>query len=108
MSTGTPGAQIIGGNAALSIGDIVAFTTLQSRLFFPLGQMLGVQVEIQAAFALFDRIFEYLDLPIEIKDRAGAIAFDPARVKGRLAFNDVYFRYPAAPRTEPEHCRCRD
>src|SRR5215213_4647368 len=46
------GVQIIGGSMALTIGDIVAFTTLQSRLFFPLGQMLNVQVEIQVAFAL--------------------------------------------------------
>jgi ATP-binding cassette subfamily B protein len=91
------GTQIIGGNTALSIGDIVAFTTLQSRLFFPLGQMLNVQVEIQGAFALFDRIFEYLDLPVEIADRRGAIAFDPARVQGDLAFQHVYFRYPDAP-----------
>jgi ATP-binding cassette subfamily B protein len=91
------GVQIIGGNAALTIGDIVAFTTLQSRLFFPLGQMLNVQVEIQVAFALFDRIFEYLDLPVEITDREGAIAFDPNRVRGSIAFEHVYFRYPGAP-----------
>ena len=45
-----------------TIGDIVAFTTLQCRLFFPLGQLLNVQVEIQGALALFDRIFEYLEL----------------------------------------------
>jgi ATP-binding cassette subfamily B protein len=90
------GVQIIGGSTVLSIGDIVAFTTLQSRLFFPLGQMLNVQVEIQGAFALFDRIFEYLDLPIEIADRAGAIAFNPARVRGEVAFHHVYFRYPDA------------
>jgi ATP-binding cassette subfamily B protein len=90
------GVQIIGGNAALTIGDIVAFTTLQSRLFFPLGQMLNVQVEIQRALALFDRIFEYLDLPIEIDEREGAIAFDPERVQGHVAFNHVYFQYPDA------------
>ena len=88
------GVQIIGGSAALTIGDIVAFTTLQSRLFFPLGQMLNVQVEIQVAFALFDRIFEYLDLPIEISDHPKAIALDPSRVKGRVGFHHVYFRYP--------------
>src|SRR4051794_25628454 len=46
-----------------TIGDIVAFTTLQSRLFFPLGQLLNVQVEVQGALALFDRIFEYIDMP---------------------------------------------
>ncbi|MCD6057849.1 MAG: transporter related protein, partial [Thermomicrobiales bacterium] len=88
------GLQIIGGNASLTIGDIVAFTTLQSRLFFPLGQMLNVQIEIQVAFALFDRIFEYLDLPIEIADRDNAITLDPKRVRGHVSFRHVYFRYP--------------
>jgi ATP-binding cassette subfamily B protein len=88
------GLQIIGGSAALTIGDIVAFTTLQSRLFFPLGQMLNVQVEIQVAFALFDRIFEYLDLPVEIADRENAITLDPKQVRGRVAFRHVYFQYP--------------
>src|SRR5262249_2131067 len=63
------GHAIITGNHATSIGDIVAFTTLQGRLFFPLGQLLNVQVEIQGAFALFDRIFEHIDLPISITDR---------------------------------------
>jgi ATP-binding cassette subfamily B protein len=95
------GVQIIGGDAALSIGDIVAFTTLQSRLFFPLGQMLNVQVEIQVAFALFDRIFEYLDLPVEIADRPGAIALDPARIRGRVAFDHVFFQYRDAPPALP-------
>src|SRR5215216_5553125 len=93
------GVQIIGGNATLTIGDIVAFTTLQSRLFFPLGQMLNVQVEIQVAFALFDRIFEYLDLPVEIADRENAITLDAKRVHGRVSFHHVCFRYPdVAPR----------
>jgi ATP-binding cassette, subfamily B, bacterial len=90
------GVQIIGGNASLTIGDIVAFTTLQSRLFFPLGQMLNVQVEIQVAFALFDRIFEYLDLPIEIEDRQNAVTLDTKHVSGHVAFRHVYFRYPGA------------
>src|SRR5215210_284834 len=88
------GLQIIGGNASLTIGDIVAFTTLQSRLFFPLGQMLNVQVEIQVAFALFDRIFEYLDLPDEIADRENAVTLDPKQVRGHVAFRHVNFRYP--------------
>jgi ATP-binding cassette subfamily B protein len=88
------GLQIIGGNASLTIGDIVAFTTLQSRLFFPLGQMLNVQVEIQVAFALFDRIFEYLDLPVEIADRPNAVRLDPKSVRGHVAFSHVSFRYP--------------
>lgn len=87
------GREIIGGDAALTIGDIVAFTTLQSRLFFPLGQLLNVQVEIQGAFALFDRIFEYLDLPVEIADRPGAVALDPAEVRGDLRYRHVSFEY---------------
>jgi len=91
------GVRIIGGDASLTIGDIVAFTTLQSRLFFPLGQLLNVQVEIQGAFALFDRIFEYLDLPVEIADRPGAIALDPETTKGHLRFRHVSFAYDDAP-----------
>src|SRR5215203_2978626 len=96
------GVQIIGGSRALTIGDIVAFTTLQSRLFFPLGQMLNVQVEIQRALALFDRIFEYLDLPIEIADRQNAITLDAATMRGEVAFRHVSFAYPPdSPVIEP-------
>ena len=87
------GVQIIGGSQDLSIGDTVAFTTLQSRLFFPLGQMLNVQVEIQGAFALFDRIFEYLDLPVDIADRPGAVTLSPEAVAGRVRFDHVSFAY---------------
>jgi ATP-binding cassette subfamily B protein len=82
---------------APTIGDIVAFTTLQSRLFFPLGQLLSVQVEIAGALALFDRIFEYLDLDPEIADAPDAVALDPHTVHGRLRFHDVWFGYPTAP-----------
>ena len=96
------GVQIINGAQDLSIGDIVAFTTLQTRLFFPLGQMLNVQVEIQGAFALFDRIFEYLDLPVEITDRPGALALTPASVDGRVRFEHVSFAYDQAPNVAAE------
>ncbi len=81
---------------APTIGDIVAFTTLQSRLFFPLGQLLSVQIEIAGALALFDRIFEYLDLDPEIVDAPDAVAIDPRGVSGRLRFNDFWFDYPTA------------
>jgi ATP-binding cassette, subfamily B, bacterial len=79
---------------APTIGDIVAFTTLQSRLFFPLGQLLNIQVEIQGALALFDRIFEYLEMDPEIVDAPDAIEMAPASVRGQVAFRDVSFRYP--------------
>ncbi|HET7726869.1 MAG TPA: ABC transporter ATP-binding protein, partial [Candidatus Limnocylindrales bacterium] len=90
---------IQGDPTAPTIGDIVAFTTLQSRLFFPLGQLLNVQVEIQGALALFDRIFEYLELDPEIVDAPDAIELDPATVRGQVRFREVSFRYPADPRT---------
>jgi ATP-binding cassette subfamily B protein len=79
---------------APTIGDIVAFTTLQSRLFFPMGQLLNVQVEIQGALALFDRIFEYLEMDPEIIDAPDAIELSPDAVRGQVAFRDVSFRYP--------------
>jgi ATP-binding cassette subfamily B protein len=82
---------------APSFGDIVAFTTLQSRLFFPLGQLLNVQVEVQGALALFDRIFEYLDLRPGITDAPEAETLVPAHVRGSVRFRHVSFRYPSAP-----------
>ncbi len=80
--------------SAPTIGDIVAFTTLQSRLFFPLGQLLNVQVEVQGALALFDRIFEYLEMEPEIVDAPDAVAVVPAEVKGKVRFRHVWFQYP--------------
>ncbi|MFP5341415.1 MAG: ABC transporter ATP-binding protein [Candidatus Limnocylindria bacterium] len=85
---------IAGDPTAPTIGDIVAFTTLQSRLFFPLGQLLNVQVEIQGALALFDRIFEYLEMDPEIVDAPDAVTLDHGSVRGHLRFHDVSFRYP--------------
>ena len=96
------GALIIGGDDTVSIGTIVAFTTLQSRLFFPLGQLLNVQVEIQGALALFDRIFEYLEMDPEIIDAPDATALEPSGVRGQVRFRDVSFRYPAEPSAPAE------
>jgi ATP-binding cassette subfamily B protein len=87
---------IQGDPSAPTIGDIVAFTTLQSRLFFPLGQLLGVQVEIQGSLALFDRIFEYLEMDPQIVDSPNAVALDPGTVRGAVRFRDVSFSYPTA------------
>ena len=88
------GWQIISkNNPFLTFGTIVAFTTLQSRLFFPIGQLLSVQVDIQGALALFDRIFEYLDMTIDIQDAPNAYALVPAESQGRITFRDVTFTY---------------
>jgi ATP-binding cassette, subfamily B, bacterial len=77
------------------VGTLVAFTTLQTRLFFPVGALLNVQVELQGALALFERIFEYLDMPLEIVDRPNAATLTPNQVKGEVEFDDVTFRYRA-------------
>ncbi len=90
------GTLIIGGDTRISIGTIVAFTTLQSRIFFPLGQMLNVQIEIQGALALFDRIFEYLEMPHEITDAPGAVTLEPGTLRGAVRFDRVRFSYPAS------------
>jgi ATP-binding cassette subfamily B protein len=81
---------------APTAGTIVAFTTLQSRLFFPLGQLLNIQVEIQGSLALFDRIFEYLEMDPEIVDAPDAVPLTRATTAGRVRFHDVSFRYPTA------------
>ena len=75
---------------AISIGTVVAFTTLQTRLFFPIAVLLSVGVDVQTSLALFDRIFEYLDLPVEIR---GGAARARRRARGDVAFDDVWFRY---------------
>jgi len=91
------GYLIIGRNdQSLNIGTIVAFTALQSRLFFPLTSLLNVQVEVTSAMALFDRIFEYMDLPQEIVDAPDAIALDPHDMHGDVVFEKVAFRYDAS------------
>jgi ATP-binding cassette subfamily B protein len=80
------------GGATITIGTLVAFTTLQTRLFFPIGSLLGVQLEVQSSLALFDRIFEYLDHRVEIEE--GAVALESPR--GEVRLDGVWFRYDDA------------
>ena len=89
VATGAPDAP--------TIGDIVAFTTLQSRLFFPLASLLGLQVEIGGSLALFERIFAYLDLTPEIKDAPDAITLHRSNVRGSVELRGVGFSYPRPP-----------
>ena len=81
------------GDRHLTLGTIVAFTSLQARLFFPLTGLLNVQVEVTSALALFDRIFEYLDLKQDITDAPDALTLAPAQMRGSVAFERVSFRY---------------
>ena len=88
------GYLILGrGDTNLSIGTVIAFTSMQGRLFFPITNLLNVQVEIVSSMSLFGRIFEYLDLVPEIRDAPDAIALDPSEIKGEVAFHRVEFRY---------------
>jgi ATP-binding cassette subfamily B protein len=92
------GYSIVHGNDAISIGTVVAFTTLQTRLLFPMQQLLSVGLEVQTSLALFGRIFEYLDLPVDIVERPGARTLTD--VRGDVALEDVWFRYaPDSPWT---------
>jgi ATP-binding cassette subfamily B protein len=89
------GLAIAGGSGAITIGTLVAFTTLQTRLLFPIQSLLSVGVDVQSSLALFERVFEYLELPVEITERKGAIALEPTAVRGNVAFEDIGFRYTA-------------
>ncbi|MEU8611404.1 ABC transporter ATP-binding protein [Actinoplanes sp. NPDC048791] len=79
----------------LSIGTLVAFTTLQAGLFRPLMGLLNVGVSLSTSKVLFGRVFEYLDLPVEVDDPAQPVAL-PDPVRGHLRFENVTFRYPGS------------
>lgn len=87
LAAGLPGTT-------LSIGTLIAFTTLQSGLFRPIMGLLGVGVSLVSSLALFARIFEYLDLPVEVGDPAEPVAI--SHVEGHVRFSDVTFSYAGA------------
>ena len=84
------GLLLAGGSTAITIPVLVAFTTLQTRLFFPVGSLLGVGLDVQTSLALFDRIFEYLDEPVDIEEKPDALVVAAA---GDVVFDHVWFRY---------------
>ncbi len=79
-----------GWSTSLTVPTLVSFTTLQTRLFFPVGSLLGVGLDVQTSLALFDRIFEYLDHPVDIVEAETPRALTSA---GDVAFDKVWFRY---------------
>src|SRR6266516_1922752 len=81
----------------ISAGTVVAFTTLQTRLYFPIGQLLQVSVELRSSLALFDRVFEYLDVVPDIVDAPDAVDLPAISSGGRVALREVHFRYLGAP-----------
>ena len=78
---------------AITLGTVVAFTTLQTRMLFPMAQLLSVGTDVEASLALFDRIFENLDLPVDIVEKANPIELRPDELLGEVRLEDVGFRY---------------
>src|SRR4051812_5025704 len=104
------GLALAHGSHAVTVPTLVAFTTLQTRLFFPVGSLLGVGLDVQTSLALFDRIFDYLDQPVDIEEReepvelveAGDIVFDRVSFRDgedRGTLHDVTFRVAAGTQT---------
>ena len=87
------GWSFANGHDSITIGTVVAFTTLQTRLFFPIGQLLSVGVDVQTSLALFERIFEYLDLPVDIEEKPEALTLDAGSGPLEVSFERVSFRY---------------
>jgi ATP-binding cassette subfamily B protein len=85
-------------SGGMTIGTLVAFTALQGTLFRPLMGLLDLGVTLTSSMALFSRVFEYLDLPVDIDDPAQPVPVDPAAVRGEVRFQHVGFRYPDGPR----------
>ena len=81
------------GDTNITVGLLVAFSAMQMRMFFPLTGIMGLQVEILSSMALFDRIFEYLDMPKDIQDADDAKPLDRATMRGDVRFDNVGFRY---------------
>ena len=85
------------GPSFLTAGTIIAFTTLQARMYFPVGRLLQVSVEIQSSLALFERIFGYLDLRQEITDAPNARPMRKSEVTGEITFDSVRVNYRQGP-----------
>jgi len=90
------GQSFISGSHTISIGTAVAFTQLLTRLLFPIQSLLSTGADIEASLALFDRIFEYLDLPVDIVEAEHPVRLRAEEVLGEVRFEHVWFRYGAA------------
>ncbi len=87
------GQSFVHGGHAISIGTVVAFTQLQTRLLFPIQSLLSTGTDIEASLALFDRIFEYLDLPVDVVESANPVQLRADEVLGEVRFERLSFRY---------------
>jgi ATP-binding cassette subfamily B protein len=89
------GYLLFGHVPGVTIGTLVAFIALQSGLFPQINSLLRVATQVNSSFALFTRVFEYLDAPVTITQREDAIALDSAEVRGEVRLEHVAFRYPS-------------
>jgi ATP-binding cassette subfamily B protein len=87
------GQSFLNGSTAITIGTLVAFTQLQTRLLFPIQSLLSTGADVEASLALFDRIFEYIDLPVDIVEAEHPVTLRPDEVLGEVRFEGVSFRY---------------
>jgi ATP-binding cassette subfamily B protein len=94
------GLQLADGTGPTA-GTIIAFTTLQTRLFMPIGQLLQTSTEISSSLALFHRVFAYLDLQAEIVEPPNPVRLDPDEVRGEVRLTDVWFSYESEPASHP-------
>jgi ATP-binding cassette, subfamily B, bacterial len=90
------GQSFLSGSSAISIGTAVAFAQLLTRLLFPIQSLLSTGADVEASLALFDRIFEYLDLPVDIVEAEHPVQLRPDEVLGEVRFEGVSFRYGGA------------
>ena len=83
------GHQVIGGT--MTLGAILAFVAYQGRLFGPVNALMSIHVDLSSSLALFERIFQYLDMKPKVTDKPGALVLP--RIQGHVAFRDVGFGY---------------
>ena len=91
-----------GGPSVITAGTVIAFTVLQNRLYFPVGRLLQVSVELQSSLAMFERIFGYLDLKQEITDSPNARSLPADKVAGEITFDSVRVNYQRGAGDEAE------
>lgn len=83
-------------SSGLTLGTLIAFATLQVNVFKPTLGLLNIGAEWIAALALLSRIFDYLDLPVDVPAPRHGICIPDDHLLGPLRFNHVYYRYPDA------------
>ena len=88
------GGFLMNSSVPVTIGTLVAMIALQEQLLWPLEELLSIGREVRKTRALFTRVFEYLDKPVEIKETADAVTFDKSQMRGAVRVENVSFSYP--------------